>query len=123
MGYARTTHTHARSSRPIQKLNVLPGWRNGKRGGLKIRYRESDLWVRVPSPALIQRSELSGASVTERASPFLMMLRRMKCGLRLDSSRILPMYSPSTPMPRISTEPKNRITRITVVSPRGARPG
>ncbi len=35
-----------------------PGWRNGKRGGLKIRCRESGLRVQAPSPALRDRLEI-----------------------------------------------------------------
>ena len=29
-----------------------PVWRNGRRNGLKIRFRESGVWVRVPPPAI-----------------------------------------------------------------------
>lgn len=37
----------------LQFMRALsrPGWRNGRRGGLKIRYWETSMRVRIPLPA------------------------------------------------------------------------
>jgi hypothetical protein len=41
----------AESETRQHSYSIKPGWRNGKRGGLKIRCRESGLRVQAPSPA------------------------------------------------------------------------
>ena len=37
-------------------------WRNGRRNGLKIRFRESEVWVRVPPSALSKGRFVEGES-------------------------------------------------------------
>src|SRR5436305_1557682 len=44
----------------------MPMWRNGRRNGLKIRSRESGVWVRIPSSAPSKISILLGKLVRGR---------------------------------------------------------
>ena len=44
---------------------AAPMWRNGRRNGLKIRSRESGVWVRIPSSAPSERVILLGQLVRD----------------------------------------------------------
>ena len=48
-------------------------WRNGRRNGLKIRFRESEVWVRVPPSAPSGERSLEG-----KMTYFLRFLRQKR---------------------------------------------
>ena len=44
------------SNPPAAFFKFWPGWRNGRRSGLKIRCTERCVWVRIPLPAFLSHS-------------------------------------------------------------------
>jgi hypothetical protein len=58
----------------------LPAWRNGRRKGLKIPFRENGVRVRVPPPAPFSKANSFQASVFWRLLVLIITGARVKSG-------------------------------------------